>query len=101
MNVLLDGILAFLSAVGLSALLWLLAGALLRCEAREGYLVLCCDGDGAGLEAACGDIRYRIVLVDCGLSGLGRQKARQLVERKRCAALLQAEELPRFLQQER
>lgn len=86
MELLEDGLIAFLSAVGLTACVWLIAGTFLqdaRCRNHEILLVLPLRGGAPAMEA---DIRNllrtrrglpeaRIVLVDCGLTPENRDMA--------------------------
>ena len=74
-----DGLLAFFSAVGMTTVVWLLAGALLRAgrPAIPGLLlVLPLRGEALAMEADVRELRRlrqrlpgaRIVLADCGMS---------------------------------
>ena len=78
MTVLCDGVIAFFAAVGLSALMWLLAGALVRRKALPcAFAVLPVRGAAQEMEE---DVRLLLaeyppvgrglplLLVDCGLS---------------------------------
>ena len=71
MEVLQDGVLAFLAATGLAALFWLLTGWFRR--------------------------RVPIVLCDCGLEGADLRRARELTERYDDLLLLTAAEIPDHL----
>ena len=91
MELLENGVVAFLAAVGLAALLWGLAGLVLRRRPRpvEAVLVLPAEADGETLEM---DVRtlasFRnqlgaytpIIVADLGLSETGRRRARLLSE---------------------
>ena len=75
-----DGLIAFLAAVGVSTILWLLAETLLRRHSpvAEAVLVLPVRGDGATLERALHlTMEQRatgetpILLADCGLDETG------------------------------
>ena len=97
MEVLQDGVLAFLAATGLAALFWLLTGWLRRREpARPGC-------DFAAPAAQMLDLRRQlrgavpIVLCDCGLEGPDLRRARELTERYDDLLLLTAAEIPDHL----
>ena len=97
MEVLQDGVLAFLAATGLAALFWLLPGWLRRREpARPGC-------DFAAPAAQMLDLRRQlrgavpIVLCDCGLEGADLRRARELTERYDDLLLLTAAEIPDHL----
>lgn len=79
MTLLQDGLIAFLSAVGLTALVWLVAGAVLhtgRPIVPGLLLVLPLRGEALAMEADVRELRRlqsrlpgaRMVLVDCGLT---------------------------------
>ena len=101
-----DGILAFLSAVGLTTIVWALAGALLRAGGRPAIpgllLVLPLRGEALAMEADVRELRRvqgglpgaKIVLADCGLTPSAQALARYLSEREKNAALIPAGELP-------
>lgn len=88
-----DGLLAFFSAVGVTTVVWLLAGALLR-TGRPGVpgllLVLPLRGEAPALEADARELRRelrrlpgaRIVLADCGMSAEARALAAYLADRE-------------------
>ena len=75
-----DGALAFLSAVGLTTIVWTVAGALLHLGGRPAIpgllLVLPLKGEALAMEADVRELRRvqgalpgaKIVLADCGLS---------------------------------
>ena len=82
-----DGLIAFLAAVGVSTILWLLAETLLRRHrpVAEAVLVLPVRGDGATLERALHlTMEQRatgetpILLADCGLDETGLRLAQSL-----------------------
>ena len=79
MEVLQDGVLAFLAATGLAALFWLLTGWLRRREPARVMLLV------------------PIVLCDCGLEGADLRRARELTERYDDLLLLTAAEIPDHL----
>lgn len=89
MELLQDGVIAFLSAVGLTALVWLIAGAILgfgKCENPEILLVLPLRGDAPAMEEDYRELLRirsrlpcaRIVLTDCGLDAESRELAEYL-----------------------
>ena len=96
-----DGILAFLSAVGLTAVVWLAAGILFhtgRPVIPGLLLVLPLRDDAPALEADVRELRRlqsqlpgaRIVLMDCGLTEDARAVARYLADREERAELVDA-----------
>ena len=91
MEVLQDGVLAFLAATGLAALFWMLL-----IPARPGC-------DFAAPAAQMLDLRRQlrgavpIVLCDCGLEGADLRRARELTERYDDLLLLTAAEIPDHL----
>ena len=97
-----DGLIAFLAAVGVSTILWLLAETLLRRHrpVAEAILVLPVRGDGATLERALRlTMEQRttgetpILLADCGLDETGLRLAQGLTQRYSRVQLCPAEEL--------
>ena len=83
MELLHDGVIAALAAIGLTAILWLLASALFRQPpVRDTWYVVSLSGDGAGLDvtlrALAQNRRLPVVLVDCGLTAAGRQRTELL-----------------------
>ena len=101
-----DGLIAFLAAVGVSTILWLLAETLLRRHSpvAEAVLVLPVRGDGATLERAlhltlgqraAGETP--ILLADCGLAETGLPLAQSLAQRYSRVQLCPAEELENYL----
>ena len=101
MTMLQDGFIAFLSAVGLTALVWLVAGAVLH-TGRPGIpgllLVLPLRGEALALEADMRELRRlqarlpgtKIVLADCGLTEDARELAEYLAVREKRAELVSA-----------
>ena len=91
MEVLQDGVLAFLAATGAAALFWLLTGVLLV-PARG-------SGDFSGPVAQLLDLRRQlrglppIVICDCGLDEAGLSRARELTQRYDNVLLLAPEEI--------
>ena len=101
-----DGLIAFLAAVGVSTILWLLAETLLRRHSpvAEAVLVLPVRGDGATLERALRlTMEQRatgetpILLADCGLDETGLRLAQSLTRRYSRVQLCPAEELENYL----
>lgn len=101
-----DGLIAFLAAVGVSTILWLLAETLLRRHSpvAEAVLVLPVRGDGATLERALHlTMEQRatgetpILLADCGLDETGLRLAQSLTQRYGRVQLCPAEELENYL----
>ena len=104
MVVLQDGIIAFLSAVGLTTVVWLSAGALLRAgrpSVAGLLLVLPVRGEALAMEADVRELRRvqgrlpgsKILLADCGLSKDARALAQYLADREEDAALIDAQEI--------
>lgn len=101
-----DGLIAFLAAVGVSTILWLLAETLLRRHSpvAEAVLVLPVRGDGATLERALHlTMEQRatgetpILLADRGLDETGLRLAQSLTQRYSRVQLCPAEELENYL----
>lgn len=99
MALLQDGLIAFLSAVGLTTVIWLTAGVLLhagRPAVPELLLVLPLRGDALAMEADVRELRRlqnqlpgaKIVLADCGMTEEARGLARYLAEREKNAELV-------------
>ena len=99
-----DGLLAFFSAVGMTTVVWLLAGALLRAgrPAIPGLLlVLPLRGEALAMEADVLELRRlrqrlpgaRIVLADCGMSADARALAAYLADREEDMALTEGPEI--------
>ena len=91
-----DGLIAFLAAVGVSTILWL--------PVAEAILVLPVRGDGATLERALRlTMEQRttgetpILLADCGLDETGLRLAQGLTQRYSRVQLCPAEELENYL----
>ena len=100
MYLLQDGILAFLSAVGLATVIWFMAGALLHAgrPAIPGLmLVLPLQGEALSMEADVRELRRlqsqlpgaKIVLRDCGMTAQARALAEYLVQRQDNADIIQ------------
>jgi hypothetical protein len=99
MELLQDGILAFLSAVGLVTVVWVAAG--LVCRGGQGkvpdlLLVLPLRNDAPAMEADVRELRRlqgqlpwaKIVLADCGLTQEARELAQYLAAREQNAAFV-------------
>ena len=93
-----DGLLAFFSAVGVTTVVWLLAGAVLRAgrPAIPGLLlVLPLRGEALAMEADVRELRRLrrqlpgagILLADCGMSADARALAAYLADREQGVAL--------------
>ena len=98
-----DGLIAFLSAVGLTTVVWMVAGALLhagRPTIPGLLLVLPLRGDALAMEADVRELRRiqgrlpgaKIVLADCGLTEDARGLAQYLADREENAELVDAKE---------
>ena len=103
MTLLQDGLIAFLSAVGLTALVWLVAGAVLhtgRPIVPGLLLVRPLRGEALAMEADVRELRRlqsrlpgaRMVLVDCGLTEDARGLAQYLADREKRGELVDAAE---------
>ena len=99
MALLQDGLIAFLSAVGLTTVIWLVAGLLLRSgkPTIPGLLlVLPLRGEALAMEADVRELRRlrnqlpgaKIVLADCGMTEDARVLACYLAEREQNAELI-------------
>ena len=98
-----DGVIAALAAIGLTAILWLLASALFRQPpVRDTWYIVALSGDGAGLDvtlrALAQNRRLPVVLVDCGLTEEGRRAASLAVSDT--VTLVTPSELPNLFTQE-
>ena len=103
MTLLQDGILAFFSAVGMTTVVWLAAGAVLhagRPTIPGLLLVLPLRGDALAMEADVRELRRvqgrlpgaKVVLADCGLTEDAREVAQYLADREENADLVDAKE---------
>ena len=99
MNVFRDGVIAFFSAVGMTTVVWLLAGAVLhagRPTIPGLLLVLPVRGEALALEHDVRELRRvrrslpgaQIVIADCGLTAEARGRADYLAEREDNAAVV-------------
>ena len=97
-----DGLIAFFSAVGVTTVVWLTAGAFLRAgrPAIPGLLlVLPLRGEAPAMEADVRELRRarhslpgaRIVLADCGLTEDARAMANYLADREKDAEVIDAD----------
>lgn len=104
-----NSVLAFLAAVGIAALVWLVAGVLLRGRRAEvpAVLVLPACGGGEALEGwvrALREVRTQlgrsaaIVIADCGLTAEGRHRAELLTRRFTEVTVVQREELEQIIE---
>ena len=100
-----DGLIAFLSAVGLTTMVWLAAGVFLhagRPEIPGLVLVLPLRGEALAMESDVRSLRRvrhqlpgaKIVLADCGLSEEARALAAYLAEKEEDIFLAEGETLP-------
>ena len=98
MTLLQDGLIAFFSAVGVTTLVWIVAGAFFRAgrPAVPGLLlVLPLRGEALAMEADVRELRRlknrlpgaRIVLADCGMTADARALAAYLADREQGVAL--------------
>ena len=102
MTLLQDGILAFFSAVGMTTVVWMLAGALLhagRPTVPGLMLLLPLRGEALAMENDVRELRRvqgrlpgaKIVLADCGMTEDARELAAYLAEREKNARMVLAE----------
>lgn len=98
-----DGVIAFLSAVGLTTVVWFLAGAVLhtgRPTVPGLLLILPLRGEALAMEADVRELRRvqgrlpgaKILLADCGLTEDARGLAQYLADREKDAELIDAKE---------
>ncbi len=103
MGLLQDGIIAFLSAVGLTTVVWLASGVLLgtgRPQVPGLLLVLPLRGEALAMEADMRELRRlqgrlpgaRILLADCGLTEEAKAMANYLADRETDAEVVDAKE---------
>ena len=104
MNVFRDGVIAFFSAVGMTTVVWLLAGAVLhagRPTIPGLLLVLPVRGEALALEHDVRELRRvrcqlpgaRIVLADCGMTEEARALASYLSARTEGVSLTEGTEI--------
>ena len=99
-----DGVIAFFSAVGMTTVVWLLAGAVFhagRPIIPGLLLVLPARGEAPALEADVRELRRvqgglpgaKIVIADCGLTEAARGLANYLADREDNAAVMDGRDL--------
>ena len=99
-----DGVIAFFSAVGMTTVVWLLAGAVFhagRPIIPGLLLVLPARGEAPALEADVRELRRvqgglpgaKIVIADCGLTEEARGLANYLTDREENAAVMDGRDL--------
>ena len=103
MELMQDGVVAALAAIGVTALLWLAASVLLYRESPvDAVYVMRVSGDAAGLDAALRILaqnrRLPVLLVDCGLTDEGRRAAALLSDMN--TKLLTPQELAAYYTEE-
>ena len=82
-----DGVLAGLAAIGLTAILWLLAGLVFRRRERapEAVYLVALRGGAEQLDMTLRELArerpLQVILVDSGLNEMGRQRAELLLTR--------------------
>ena len=95
-----DGVIAFLSAVGLTTVVWFLAGAVLhagRPTVPGLLLVLAREADGrARRRAQRRRPGAKILLADCGLTEDARGLAQYLADREKNADLIDPKEVDAY-----
>ena len=108
MTLLQDGVIALLAAVGLTAILWLLADMFFRRRENVPVVLLLPVKDAAEemeYQVHClMELRTRtgrhtpIILTDCGLCAEAMSRAEQLTQTHTGVIMMKAEELSRYLQ---
>lgn len=103
MELIQDGAIAFLSAVGLTACVWLIAGAFLsgKCRNPEIRLLLPLRDNAPGLESDLRELlrtRHtlplaKILLVDCGMTDEARQTAEYFCRRRQNVELVDVKDV--------
>ena len=99
-----DGLIAFFSAVGVTAVVWMAAGALLRAGRPSVpglLLVLLLRGEALAMEADFRELRRvrhrlpgaKILLADCGMTEEARALAAYLADREEDTALVDGAEM--------
>lgn len=113
MQLLQDGLIAMLAAIGLASLMWAVVRTALFAgepHRRAVLAVIPAQGDGAALEGqvrALEQLRLeqgllgRVLLVDCGLNDEGRRLAQLLAKKDRWVAFCQREEISQYIGTER
>lgn len=98
MELLEDGLIALLSAIGLTSVVWIIAGILMpagKCTNPELLLVLPLRGEAPAMEADFRELRRArrslpgatIVLTDCGMTEEARKLAEYFCEKESGVAL--------------
>lgn len=110
MQLLQDGVIALLAAIGLTALLWSLAGWIFRPRERipgTFYLLIPVRGEATELEQTVralrrirADCRAGVILADCGLTDEARLRAALLARSADGVRLCTPPELAQILQEE-
>ena len=96
MELLQDGVVAALAAIGVTALIWLAASLLLwRERPVDAVYLVRVSGDGTGLAQSR---RLPVLLVDCGLTDEGRRAAALLSDMN--TKLLTPQELAAYYTEE-
>ena len=105
MTMLYDAVMAFLAAAGLAAILWLLAGLVLRSrkeDQAEAVILLPARGTGERLEHDVRTVEAMarqlgkctpVLVVDCGLDRSGRLRAAILESAHDCVAVVDREDV--------
>ena len=99
-----DGLIAFFSAVGVTTVVWMVAGALLRAGRPSVpglLLVLPLRGEALAMEADFRELRRvrhrlpggKILLADCGMTEEARALAAYLADREEDTALVDGAEI--------
>ena len=107
MELLQDGIIAFLASVGLAAVIWTAVCAVMHLSAKRQrtFLVICAAGDGAELEdqvrslslLCCPGSAEGILLADTGLTEEGRELCRRIEKDYPRVSLCKAEDIPSYI----
>ncbi len=105
-----DGILAFLSAIGVVTIIWCISGIVFRRNQERLPVTLLLSVEGAGedmdyMVSCMEDARRQvgshavIVLLDVGLDAKGRSRAKRLCRDHRATTLVSAHEFAEHLKQ--
>ena len=110
MQLLQDGLVAMLAAIGLASIMWMVVQAVLYApleRRRQGTVALIpAQGDGEHLEEqvrSLGALRREqgifgpVLLVDCGLTEEGRKLCALLAKKDRFVSVCTREEVPGYL----
>lgn len=111
MQLLQDGLVAMLAAIGLASMMWMVVRAVLYAPAERrrqtAVALIPAQGDGEGLEWQVRALEHlhkeqcllgTVLLVDCGLSEEGRQVAQLLARERRWVAVCGKEDIGGYLQ---